>query len=134
MIGIIQGRLTVSRKKLQTFPKNPFLEFKTASKIGYDFIEFFSEEIINKRNPIWSKEGIREYIKITKLNKIKTYSFIDEYPISHSLAKLKTLENSLKTLERAQKLNIKKFIIISLNQKMCIMFPNIEKAIIIIWN
>jgi hypothetical protein len=29
MLGIIQGRLTDSGKKLQAFPKNPFKEFKT---------------------------------------------------------------------------------------------------------
>ena len=62
MIGVIQGRLTQSGKKLQCFPKDPFKEFKIASKIQYDFIEFFAERYINKNNPIWSNEVIKKYI------------------------------------------------------------------------
>ena len=51
MLGIVQGRLTYAGKKLQVFPKDPFKEFSIASNIGYDFVEFFSERDLNKKNP-----------------------------------------------------------------------------------
>jgi sugar phosphate isomerase/epimerase len=111
MLGIVQGRLSFAGKKLQAFPKDPFIEFKIASKIGYDFIEFFSEKILNKQNPIWSNKGIEKYIKITKLNKIKIYSFCDNYIIGHTLASSKTIDNLLNTITRLNKLNIKKYIL-----------------------
>jgi len=111
MLGIVQGRLTYAGKKLQAFPKNPFKEFSIASKIGYDFIEFFSERNINKKNPIWSNKGIKKYIKFAKLNKIKIYSFCDDYVINHSLASLKTKNLVLETIEKLQRLSIKKYIL-----------------------
>jgi sugar phosphate isomerase/epimerase len=111
MLGIVQGRLTYAGKKLQAFPKNPFKEFSIASKTGYDFIEFFSERNVNKQNPIWSNKGIKKYIKIAKLNKIKIYSFCDDYVINHSLASLKTKNLVLKTIEKLQRLSIKKYIL-----------------------
>ena len=66
MLGIVQGRLSFSGKKLQCFPKRPLNEFKVASKIGYDFIEFFGERIKNNNNPIWTDKGIKRYIKASK--------------------------------------------------------------------
>jgi hypothetical protein len=53
MIGVLQGRLTYSGKKLQCFPEDPFREFSIAAKLKYNFIEFFAERNINKNNPIW---------------------------------------------------------------------------------
>ena len=111
MLGIVQGRLTFAGKKLQAFPKDPFKEFGIASKIGYDFIEFFSERNINKKNPIWSNKGIKKYIEVANLNKIKIYSFCDDYVINYSLTSLKTKNIILKTIKRLQKLNIKKYIL-----------------------
>ena len=64
MLGIVQGRLSFSGNKLQCFPKRPLNEFKLASKIGYDFIEFFCEEIKNNKNLIWTDDGIKKYIKL----------------------------------------------------------------------
>ena len=59
MIGIFQGRLSrAPRKKLQYFPKNWEKEFILAKKLKYNFIDFFTEEKINKNNPIWTKLGI----------------------------------------------------------------------------
>ena len=111
MLGIVQGRLTFAGKKLQAFPKDPFKEFGIASKIGYDFIEFFSERNINKKNPIWSNKGVKKYIKVANLNKIKIYSFCDNYVINHSLTSLKTKNIILETIEKLHKLNIKKYIL-----------------------
>ena len=91
MIGVLQGRLTYSGKKLQCFPEDPFREFSIAAKLKYNFIEFFAERNINKKNPIWKTEGIKKYIKFARINDIKIYSFCDDYFINHPLSKRKTL-------------------------------------------
>ena len=39
MIGIVQGRLTYTGEALQSFPKNPYKEFKSAALAKIDFIE-----------------------------------------------------------------------------------------------
>ena len=76
MLGIVQGRLSYSGRKLQSFPKNPYDEFKLASKIGYNFIEFFGERIRNKDNPIWSDSGIKRYLEISKKKILKYILFV----------------------------------------------------------
>ena len=45
-IGIVQGRLTASQE-MQEFPKNPSKEFEIANKLGYNFIELFTEKKFN---------------------------------------------------------------------------------------
>ena len=111
MIGIIQGRLTYTKKKLQWFPKNPLREFALAKKLNYDFIEFFAEKNFNKKNPIWSNEGIKKYVKEAKKNKLKIYSFCDDYYIKNNLSKKKTLNYALNIIKRLKLLKIKKYII-----------------------
>jgi L-ribulose-5-phosphate 3-epimerase len=111
MLGIVQGRLSLSGKKLQCFPKKPLNEFKLASKIGYDFIEFFGERIKNNNNPIWTDDGIKKYIKASKKYNQKIYSFCDDYIINHSLGGKKTLNEIVNTIKQLNKLNIKKYIL-----------------------
>ncbi len=111
MLGIVQGRLSFSGKKLQCFPKKPLNEFKLASKIGYDFIEFFGERKKNKNNPIWTDKGIKGYIKTSKKYNQKIYSFCDDYIINHSLGGEKTLNEILNTIKQLKKLKIKKYIL-----------------------
>ena len=111
MIGIIQGRLTYTKKKLQWFPKNPLREFEIAKKLNYDFIEFFAEKNINKKNPIWSNVGIKNYIKEAQKNKLKIYSFCDDYYIKNYLGNKKTLNYALNIIKRLKLLKVKKYII-----------------------
>lgn len=111
MLGIVQGRLSHSGRKLQFFPKNPYKEFKLASKIGYDFIEFFGERMKNFSNPIWTDYGIKKYLKVSKQNNIKIYSFCDDYIINHTLSSKKTLSEIINTIQRLGKLKIKKYIL-----------------------
>ena len=128
MLGIIQGRLTYSGKKLQAFPKNPFEEFKIASKIKYEFIEFFAERNLNNKNPIWSNKGIKNYIRFAKLNNMKIYSFCDDYFIKNSLAEKETLTYALKILKRINLLKIKKYVI-PLYGRSFVNFKNKKKII-----
>lgn len=111
MLGIVQGRLSYAGRKLQNFPKNPYDEFKLASKIGYNFIEFFGERKKNKKNPIYSNLGVKKYLEVSKKNNVKIYSFCDNYIINNSLADKKTLSEVLNTIKKLIKLKIKKFIL-----------------------
>ena len=111
MLGIMQGRLSYAGRKLQSFPKKPYEEFKLASKIGYDFIEFFGEKVKNSKNPIWSNYGKKKYNSLSKKNSIKIYSFCDNYIINHSLSSIKTLKVIEHTLNNLSILKIKKYIL-----------------------
>lgn len=76
-VGIVQGRLTAAPKaRLQFFPKNWGNEFAIAQSLKIDFIEFFSERIINKKNPIWNDKNLNEYIKLAKKKQIKNSKFL----------------------------------------------------------
>ncbi len=125
MIGIVQGRLTYSGEALQSFPKNPYKEFKSAALAKIDFIEFFAERKINKLNPIWSNKGINKYKKYAKENKIKIYSFVDDYFISHKILEKKSLSYALKMIERVSLLGIKKYAI-PLYKKSVVNEENLE--------
>ncbi|MCI9319994.1 MAG: hypothetical protein HFH05_07955 [Lachnospiraceae bacterium] len=52
-LGIIQGRLTESRK-LQCFPIDWKREFSLVRKARYAAIECFRDKIYNKGNPLWN--------------------------------------------------------------------------------
>jgi sugar phosphate isomerase/epimerase len=112
MIGIIQGRLTQykNRNILQKFPKNYQKEFFIAKELGYDFIEIFSERIFNKSNPIWTKNGLNNYLKASRINKVKLYSFCYDEIISNSIEKKQIQKKILKLINHLSFLKIKKFI------------------------
>ena len=51
---------------LQYFPQNNWEnEFKIANKLGFKYLELFSERNFNDRNPIWLDN------KIKKINNLK---------------------------------------------------------------
>lgn len=108
MIGIFQGRLSRSPyNKLQYFPKHWKKEFALASKLKYDFIEFFTEQKINKNNPIWSKKGIYEYKKKCNLNNLKIICHCDNYIISNSFRQKKIIKYFKKLIKNLKYLGVK---------------------------
>jgi sugar phosphate isomerase/epimerase len=112
LVGIVQGRLSNSPKnRLQFFPKNWSQEFEIASRIGYDFIEFFTERKFNKKNPIWNSVLLKEYSKLSKKNNLKIINFCDDYIISNSVKEKKTQNYLIKLLRNLEKLNIKNLIL-----------------------
>lgn len=127
MIGIVQGRLSKSPPNtLQSYPKKPESEFKIASEIGYDYIEFFSERIFNKDNLIWTRDGRKKYLKNTKINKMKLYSFCDDFIISNSILKKKTQNYLIKLINILSKLKINK-LILPLYGKSLVIKKNIKE-------
>jgi sugar phosphate isomerase/epimerase len=138
MIGIMQGRLSQAPKnKLQFYPKDPLMEILNAKKIGLDYIELFSEEKFNSKNIIWNNNDLKNFILLANQNKIKIYSFCDNYVINNSIFKKQTqkyLENLLKILKG---IRIKKFVLplyeeSEINEKNYIKFLTILKKISIL--
>ena len=107
-IGIIQGRLTKTKKNiLQKFPTNWEEEFHTASKLGYKYIEFFSERKLNLKNPIWNKNLILKYQFLAKKNNLKIYSFVDDFIINNNFSEVETFKYCKKLIKQLFLLNIK---------------------------
>ena len=110
-IGIVQGRLSSAPKsRLQFFPKNWEKEFSVAKSSKIDFIEFFSERIINNKNPIWNDENLFKYKKLAKKNNIKILNFCDDYIIQNSILKNKTIKYLKNLVKQCAKLKIKNII------------------------
>jgi L-ribulose-5-phosphate 3-epimerase len=60
-IGIIQGRLSPRRARLQSFPWNAWREeFARARALGFEAIEWVFEPEDYRHNPLWSDEGRSE--------------------------------------------------------------------------
>ena len=89
--GIMQGRLTMSRKNiLNKFPRNWQKEFYYLKKTDLDYIEFFTEQKFNKRNPIWSNNGISKIQKKLSSTNFKKLILCDNYTIKNPLLSNKT--------------------------------------------
>jgi sugar phosphate isomerase/epimerase len=112
MIGIVQGRLSVAPKnRLQYFPNKYEQEFELAKKINFDYIEFFAERQFNPKNPIWSKSKLNNYIQLSRKNKLKIYTFCDDYIIENSIIRKKTHKYLIKLIKNLSLLGIKKLIL-----------------------
>jgi len=130
MIGIIQGRLSRAPiKRLQHFPKKWKNEFNKAKKIGYDYIEFFSERRFNPKNPIWKKNQSQEYTRLAKKNNLKIYSFVDDYIISNSVELKKTRKYLQNLIRKLSLIKIKK-LVLPLYGKSKLTDKNLNKLII----
>ncbi len=126
-IGIIQGRLTKTHKNiLQKFPTNWEKEFYTASKLGYKYIEFFSERKLNLNNPIWNKHLILKYHLLAKKNNLEIYSFVDDFIINNNFSEIKTLRYCKKLIRQLFLLKIK-YLILPFYEKSKITINNYKK-------
>jgi len=79
--GIMQGRLTEPRGRGIQFP--PFDnwkdEFKIASEIGLDEVEFIFDYDNYENNPLWSKTGAEEIKEVEKYTGININSICFDY-------------------------------------------------------
>jgi len=87
--GILQGRLSnAPNGRLQFYPKDYNSEFKVAKDIGFHYLEMFTERKYNKKNPIWTNEGISSLKNsCVKKNKLYFYSFVDDYILKNKIDK-----------------------------------------------
>jgi len=80
-LGFMQGRLVPSEnKKIQSFPwKNWRREFEISNKIGLNLIEWTIDRKNFFQNPLNTKDGRKEIIKLKKINKIKLKSVTADF-------------------------------------------------------
>ncbi len=98
-IGIMSGRLSSRMgNKLQAFPITSWKnEFKAASSIGYDSIEWIFD---NFNNPIFDTEGISDFKNLSKKYNIKVKSICCDYFMEQLLFNVSetNLEKNLESL------------------------------------
>ena len=114
LFGIVQGRLTKAPKnRLQVFPriKNIKKEFSNAKKLGFNYIELFTERKYNSLNPIWCKKDENFYQNLKKKHKLKTPNLCDDYIISNSIKLNKNINYIKDLILNIKKLNIKNLIL-----------------------
>ena len=112
LIGIVQGRISESpQDRLQFFPKNWKSEFEKVKKLDYDFIEFFTERKLNKKNPVWNKTGINDYIYLSKKHNLKIFNFCDDFIISNSIKEKNTMKYLEKLIRNLNILKVKNLIL-----------------------
>jgi len=112
--GIVQGRLIQSPEGcLQWFPQEHWeSEFFLASALGYNFIELIAERQYNKRNPIWTDEGVEIIKELCSINKLSLYAICNDYIIDHSLIENKdVLQQTIMLISRSHLMGIKKLIL-----------------------
>ena len=110
--GIVQGRLSQSPKgAIQYFPKKWEDEFQIASTLGLDNIELIADREHNIVNPIWSKEGIEKLKELSNQYSIKINTVCNDHIINYSLLNIEVLNQNIKLVEVAKKLNCDKYIL-----------------------
>ena len=119
-IGIMQGRLTKSEGRgIQFFPfENWENEFKIASEIGLNEIEFILDEYEIEKNPLFSENGIKKIINLINEYNVKVNSVCFDYFMrkpfftvenleDRELNKKENFEILKKTLEASKKIGIR---------------------------
>jgi len=110
--GIVQGRLTKTPgNELQWFPQEYWQqEFNIASELGIDYIELIAEVQHNPNNPIWTDIGCEEIQQLVKKNKLTLHALCNDYIVEHDLLDESVVDQNIKLLEQAKKLNVEKYI------------------------
>lgn len=115
--GITQGRLTDEKKGvLQKFPKKWDQEYSILENTKLDYIELFLENKVNKKNPIWSKEGQRKLIKNLDKTNINYHIVCDNFVLNKSLDSLDLIKYYKKLFKSIREIKCK-LLIIPLNNK-----------------
>ena len=133
--GFIQGRLTKPPKKkiLQYFPeKNWKSEFRLAKKTGFGFIEYFAEELMNKKNPIWSKKGLKNIKFLAKKNNLENYSFCDDFFIGNHILNYPNIEQYYYKLSKNLNFLKIKIYVLALFKKSEINKKNYSKFVLVL--
>lgn len=117
--GIMQGRLTKTRNNiLQKFPKNWQEEFKYLKKTKLDYIEFFTEKKINKKNPFWSNKNFNDIKKNVSQIKYKKIILCDNYTVENLIIEKKTEQYLINLIDRLSFFKGSKLIIPIVSKKL----------------
>jgi L-ribulose-5-phosphate 3-epimerase len=109
--GVMQGRLTEPRGRgIQFFPFDNWKdEFKIASEIGLDELEFIFDHDDYENNPLWNKKGAGEIKEIKKDTGININSICFDYFMRRPFFNAASIENK-KNLYQENKMFLEKMI------------------------
>ena len=118
LIGILQGRLTKQKKKIQQFPTNNWKkEFQLVKKLKVHYLEWTVDNYGFNTNPLNLKHEQKKIKHLCKVNRIKinsvTADFFMEEPFWKKKNKVYYLNKIKKLINNCSLLNIK-FIILPL--------------------
>lgn len=118
LIGILQGRLTKQKKKIQQFPTNNWKkEFKSVEKLKVHYLEWTVDNYGFNTNPLNLKDEHKKIKHLCKVNRIKinsvTADFFMEQPFWKKKNKIYYLNKIKKLINNCSLLNIR-FIILPL--------------------
>lgn len=146
-LGFMQGRLSpIFRHKIQSFPYSNWKnEFKLATKLKLNHIEWTADQFLIDRNPINYKEGIKEIIEIKKKYKLNIPSLTADFIMQEPFYKAENLvvksleEQFIQIIINASKVGIKNIVVplvdngrietSSQKRKIIIFFKKINKLI-----
>ena len=110
--GMVQGRLTQSPPNcLQWFPQDNWEdEFRTASKLGVNYIELIAEIQHNPKNPIWSASGLRKIRQLVSDNGLTLHALCNDFIIEHSLLDDKVIQQNIDLINQGKNLGVEKYL------------------------
>jgi sugar phosphate isomerase/epimerase len=113
-LGIVQGRLIQSPPgMLQWFPEDDWqAEFYIAATLGIENIELIAERVHNQNNPIWSEEGVKQLLALSKKTGVNIHTLCNDHIVDFSLIDdPAVLDQNLKLIERGKLLKCNKFLL-----------------------
>lgn len=113
-LGIVQGRLIQSPPgMLQWFPEDDWqAEFYIAATLGIENIELIAERVHNQNNPIWTEEGVKQLLALSKKTGVNIHTLCNDHIVDFSLINdPSVLDQNLKLIERGKLLKCNKFLL-----------------------
>ncbi len=85
-IGIMQGRLSPARARLQSFPKDSWqIEFERARSYGFGLIEWLFDAVEYEENPIWTDAGLAQIRQCMMSSGVSVETICADYFVDHPL-------------------------------------------------
>jgi L-ribulose-5-phosphate 3-epimerase len=85
-LGIMQGRLSPARARLQSFPWESWqAEFDRARFHGFDLIEWVFDAVRYEENPIWTEAGLAHIRERTRSSGVSVETICADYFVQHPL-------------------------------------------------
>lgn len=85
-LGIMQGRLSPARARLQSFPWESWkVEFERARFHGFDLIEWVFDAVRYEENPIWTEAGLAQIRESMSSSGVSVETICADYFVQHPL-------------------------------------------------
>lgn len=85
-LGIMQGRLSPARARLQSFPWDSWqAEFDRARSYGFDLIEWVFDPVRYDENPIWTEAGLGQIRERMRGTGVSVATVCADYFVRHPL-------------------------------------------------